>query len=274
MTDPQRRVRGARADDYYDDYWSGTTSWRPTDPLDDELRGWLSRTVRPGLRVLDVGCGDGSRYGEDLARAGVRLHGVDVSGIAVAEARRRGLDASRAALDEPLPFADGAFDAAICLEVLEHLVDPEFAAREIRRVLHPGGALLVSVPNTAHWRTRLELMLVGRFDPKGSPATARRFPWRDPHLRFFTARSLADMLGDAGFDVVDQGGLDTQFLNAAPLLRRLVRPRRMAWLDGLLRGLARRRPTLLAGRCVAIAVATPAGAGGGHAGLKGPDAAS
>ncbi len=245
---------------YYDDYWSGVTSWKPTDPLDEELKSWLDEIVRPGLTVLDVGCGDGSRYGESLVGAEVELHGVDVSQVAVDEACSRGLKAVRAGLEEPLPFGDEQFDAAICLEVLEHLVDPEFAAGEIHRVLRPGGALLLSVPNVAHWRSRAELALLGRFDPKGSPVTARRYPWRDPHLRFFTSRSLADMLQDRGFTVTAQGGLDTQFLNAAPLLRGIVRPPTMRWLDRLLRRIGARFYTLLSGRCVALAV-KPAAAG-------------
>lgn len=253
--------RGGRPERYYDDYWSGITSWRPTDPLDAELRSWLDRIVRTGLEIVDVGCGDGSRYAEELLRDGVELHGVDVSQVAVDAARSRGVKAVRASLEEPLPFPEAHFDGALCLEVLEHLVDPEFAAREIHRTLRPGGALLVSVPNVAHWRSRAELLLRGHFDPKGSPVTARRYPWRDPHLRFFNSRSLAAMLVDVGFEVTVEGGLDTQFLSAAPGLRRIVRGGRMGWLDRALRRLGGRYPRLLAGRCVALAVkrAEPAG---------------
>lgn len=234
----------------YDEYWRGDGGWRPTDVLDDEHRHWLRPVAVAGARVLDVGCGDGGRYAGFLLDEGVELHGVDVSAVAVAEARRRGVQAVQASLSERLPFEDDSFDAAVCLEVIEHVVDPEEAVREIHRVLAPGGALVVSVPNVGHWRVRAELLLLGRFNPGGSPATARSAPWRDPHLRFFDQRSLGLLLQHVGFVVERRGGLDRQFLNAAPGLRRLARIRAV---DRATRALADRAPRLLAGRTVALA---------------------
>jgi hypothetical protein len=78
------------------------------------------------------------------------------------------------------------------------------------------------------------------------------------------------MLRDVGFTVAAQGGLDTQFLNAAPLLRAIVRPRRMRPLDRRLRRFGGRHHTLLAGRCVARAIkgATTEGPSGDQAGAS------
>src|SRR5205814_7906584 len=118
-------------------------------------------------------------------RGGAVLHGVDISQVAVEEANRRGLKAQCCSLDTALPFANESFDAVICLEVLEHLMMPEFTCREIHRVLRPGGQVLISVPNVAAWRNRMELLLLGHFNPGGSPQTARRYPWPDPHIRSF-----------------------------------------------------------------------------------------
>jgi methionine biosynthesis protein MetW len=235
---------------YYDEYWSGATGWSPPPGLDDDLRGWIDPLMVRGRKALDVGCGDGARYGERVRASGVEIHGVDISEVAVESARARGIDARVASLADPLPHADASFDVVICLEVLEHLVDPAIVAHEIARVLKPGGFALLSVPNSAFWTTRVELMFTGRFNPRGSPMTQRAFPWRDPHLRFFNFASIAAMLDEGGLDTVREGGLECQFLRIAGTNRMLGRK---SWLDAPLSAIGRRWPSLLARRCIVLA---------------------
>lgn len=110
-------------------------------------RDLLERTVR-GLHgphhALDVGCGAGANL-EVLQRHCRRVVGVDLSGWAVRWCRRhRGEGVLQADL-ERLPFADCAFDLVTCMDVLEH-VDDAVAVAEARRVLRPGGWLVLSVP--------------------------------------------------------------------------------------------------------------------------------
>jgi SAM-dependent methyltransferase len=102
-----------------------------------------------GRRVLDVGCGQGELLRAIADRVDCALTGVDF-----AIRRLRGLDDLGAHarlvahdLARPLPFADHAFDVAFCTETLEHLKRPDLALAEIRRVLAPGGRLVLSVPN-------------------------------------------------------------------------------------------------------------------------------
>ncbi|MBA2686165.1 MAG: methyltransferase domain-containing protein [Gemmatimonadaceae bacterium] len=238
---------------YYDEYWSGTTGWSPPPGLDEDLRAWLDPLMVRGRKALDVGCGDGARYGARVHASGVEIHGVDISEVAVASARERGIDARVASLADPLPHPDASFDVVICLEVLEHLVNPAIVTREIARVLKPGGLALLSVPNSAFWTTRVELMFTGHFNPRGSPVTQRAFPWRDPHLRFFTFTSIEAMLAEGGLRTVKDGGLECQFLRIAVADKMLGRK---SWIDKPITALGRMWPSLLARRCVVLA--TPA----------------
>jgi SAM-dependent methyltransferase len=142
-------------------------------------------------RALDLGCGDG-RLSTELDA--LKLFAADVSPVALERARLRlGPDAQLVELepDSPLPLEDTQFDLVLCAETLEHVRDVQLLLSEVRRVLRPGGTFAVTTP--AHTRlTGLKLMVRGfenGFDPLS------------PHLRFFSKRSLAELLGELGYDV-------------------------------------------------------------------------
>jgi methionine biosynthesis protein MetW len=251
LREEENEREGEETARYYDEYWSGTTGWSPPPGLDDDLRAWIDPLMVRGRKALDVGCGDGARYGARVRASGVEIHGVDISEVAVASARARGIDARVASLEDPLPHADASFDVVVCLEVLEHLVSPVTVVREIRRVLKPGGFALMSVPNSAFWTTRVELLFTGHFNPRGSPVTQRAYPWRDPHLRFFTFSSIAAMLAEGGLSLVRMGGLECQFLRIAGAERVIGRGK--SWLDAPLSAIGRAWPSLLARRCIVLA---------------------
>ncbi|MFK5688321.1 class I SAM-dependent methyltransferase [Ornithinimicrobium sp. LYQ92] len=100
-----------------------------------------------GLRILDAGCGSGPLSAELLAR-GAHVSGVDASAAMVDLARGRlgeEVDLRVADLGAPLPFEDAAFDVVVASLVLHYLQDWSVALSELRRVLRPGGRLLVSV---------------------------------------------------------------------------------------------------------------------------------
>ncbi|HLG68974.1 MAG TPA: class I SAM-dependent methyltransferase [Chloroflexota bacterium] len=101
----------------------------------------------PGARVLDVGCAFG--FGTRMLGRKYDCTGIDSSAAFIARAGREVAGARFVrAQAEALPFADQRFDAAVCLEVLEHLADEAPAVREIWRVLKPEGELVLSVPHT------------------------------------------------------------------------------------------------------------------------------
>jgi SAM-dependent methyltransferase len=138
--------------------------------LEDELGGgW----------VLDLGCGTGTNA--DLAVRCGRVMGIDFSYLALSYARERGAYQALLQADaERLPLSDLSFDWILALDVLEHLED-EAAAREIYRLLRPGGRVLVTVPAfAALWGVQDDL---------------------SHHRRRYTRRTLKTLLEDSGFGV-------------------------------------------------------------------------
>ncbi len=104
-----------------------------------------------GLSVLDLGCGGGFMAAA-LAKRGTIVTGVDPSERAIDLARRRAQEdqleiAYCVGSGESLPFADGAYDIVVCVDVLEHVEDLDRVLLEVRRVLRPGGIFLFDTIN-------------------------------------------------------------------------------------------------------------------------------
>ncbi len=144
--------------------------------------------LRPlvGLRVLDVGCG-GGLIAEPLARLGARVTGLDPVPEAIEAARRhaagQGLDIDyRAGRVEELAAEAAAFDAVVCLEVIEHVPDVAAFLKTCAGLVRPGGQMLLSTLNrthqglsAGHHRRRVHPALAaGRLAPVGAVRDARR----------------------------------------------------------------------------------------------------
>lgn len=108
----------------------------------------LEERLRPGSKVLDIGCGTGHLTGE-LMRRGYDAWGVDFSEGMVQYAREH-YDESRFQMGdiERIPFLDNSFDGVMCLGVMEYLSYDETALREIWRVLKPGGRAVITTPSS------------------------------------------------------------------------------------------------------------------------------
>jgi methionine biosynthesis protein MetW len=129
-----------------------------------EQKEKLERIVdlfEPCDRVLDVGCGDGWFGKRIIKEFGADVHGVDISKDALKKAELSGLKVKRQDLDgNELSYPNDHFDAVLCGDIIEHLINTEFFLKEIRRVLKKNGFLILSVPNIATYYNRL-LLLAG-----------------------------------------------------------------------------------------------------------------
>ena len=130
-----------------DAWWSDEIRWvRTLKRMVDGRLGWFDDLVDwQGLRVLDLGCAGGF-MAEALARRGARVTGIDPAGKAIGAAREHaaseGLEIRYdIGVGEALPYPDDAFDAVVCVDVLEHVADLERVCAEMARVTAPGGTL-------------------------------------------------------------------------------------------------------------------------------------
>jgi SAM-dependent methyltransferase len=199
--------------DFYEGVWAGL----PDDPEPwawRRRRALLLREAQLGERVLDVGCG-GGRFVAALRDAGADPVGVELADAALERARRNVPDADLrlVAADGSLPLDHGEVDLVWCSEVLEHVPDTVAFLTEVRRVLRPGGRLLVTVPD--HGRLKRTLLALADYDAHYDPL--------GQHVRFYTRRSLTRALHATGFEDVEISALGGPPLLRYALVARAVR---------------------------------------------------
>lgn len=161
-------------------------------------------SLQPGMRILDLGCGEGRHALSAWLRAPVIAVGLDLSASDLCVARQRQAELPRPDSSEgaigfvqgsalQLPFADASFDVVICSEVLEHLFDYQGAIDEVARVLRPGGTFIASVPR--YWPERICWLLSDTYHeaPGG-------------HIRIFRRRQLEHAVSRRGFRRVAHHG--------------------------------------------------------------------
>jgi methionine biosynthesis protein MetW len=114
--------------------------------------------------VLDLGCGNGSLLQLLQKDKNCRVSGMELSPSGVAICRQKGLEVIEGSIDQVLPYADKQFDYSICNVTLQMVYYPEITLKEMARISR---YQIISFPNFAYWKNRLDLLLNGRMPKPG-----------------------------------------------------------------------------------------------------------
>lgn len=160
----------------------------------EESRTDVLQFVPSGIKsLLDIGCARGNFGAALKAKTGCRVTGVELNSYEAQKAKNK-LDA---VIEGDILIMDinERFDCITCLDVIEHVVHPEAFLKKIRTLLKEDGFLLLSTPNVGHWSV-IEDLIAGRWDylPVGILCIS--------HLRFFTKKTILELLENAGFKIV------------------------------------------------------------------------
>lgn len=180
---------------FYERFWQDKIGGKLPD---FEMKWPVLREFIPtegALSILDFGCGNGEILSQIRAlNPQARCTGVDVSRSAVDVAKARYPWGAFHQIRDggPLPLGTGSVDFIFTSEVIEHVYDTDNAFNELARVLKPGGRMLMTCPY--HGLIKNLLVAAVKFE--------RHYAPNDPHVRFFTKRTLASCLASRGLEVV------------------------------------------------------------------------
>lgn len=189
--------------------------------------------------TLDIGCGRGFLLGH-LADHGLNgLTGMDVYDDVPSDRWTY----TRGDVTSGLPFESSAFECVIAGEIIEHVPNPDDLLRDIRRVLKPGGLLVLSTPNMVSWANRV-LVPLG-VQPLGTETSSEIALGRrhrvlgqgnqvQGHLKVFTSRALTEILERYGYSVELREGVPAFFPKPIDRVDRFISRRALSCASGLL----------------------------------------
>jgi methionine biosynthesis protein MetW len=159
------------------------------------IAGWVNQ----GNRVLDLGCGDGALLASLADAKRVRGYGIDIADDNVLACVKLGVNVIQSDLESGLAgFADRSFDTVILSQTLQQIHRVETIINEMLRV---GREVIVTFPNFAYWRHRVQLGV------RGTMPVSRTLPYEwynTPNVRMFTVREFDRFCRDRGIAIIDR----------------------------------------------------------------------
>ena len=174
----------------------------------------ISDLIKPGARVLDLGCGEGDLLAQLQENKQVNGYGLEIDERNITVCVDKGVNVVQQDLDEGLEnFADDSFDMVVMTETLQSVKAPDRMLEEMLRI---GEQCIVTFPNFGYWRCRLYLATRGRMP------VVKHLPhswFNTPNIHLCTFHDFERLCRDKGLDIIERFVVDAAHVNG-PLINR------------------------------------------------------